>query len=238
MFEWKAEEMVLTNSAKTIEVPKRHTCNGIKYEKVKVYDCEDKVSREDKIAFVDSFTDGKLSYILSLCEKFDNEKTNLPQANAYGDVKTVSLIAWLQRNDKGYSRAVFSRNYNYGSFTILSSSRFIQHYNKKSAWDLYDDLVDECFHRQLINCEKMEKKYFEEHDEYCIHLSKLRDKGSHITFGVPLVFWSTGKIEIRDEQNKELTREITLEEIKELLAKHEQVEAYIEKLSQETKIRY
>lgn len=238
MFEWKVEEMVLTKNNKIIEVPRKITCNGIKTEKIRVYTCEEEVSREDKIAFVDSFTDGKLSYILNLCEKFKKEKDGLPQAGNYGGVKTVSLLAWLKRNDTGYNRAVFERNYNYGSFSLLSSVRFIQHYEKKGSWDTYDDFADECFHRQLKACERKEQEWHEEHDEYCILRNKLRDKGANITFGVPLVFWSTGKIEIRDEHNKELTRELTLDEIKELLEKHEQVESYIEKLSKETNIRY
>ena len=238
MFEWKVEEMALTNNKKIIEVPRKITCNGIKTEKVEVYNCEEKVSREDKMAFVDSFTDGKLSYIIRLCEKYSKEKDELPKANAYGDVKTGSLIAWLKRNDTGYERNIFERNYNYGKFGLLSSQRFIQHYEKKGTWDLYEDFVDECFHRQLKACERMEQIWFEENDEYCVLRNRLRDKGADITFGVPLVFWSTGKLEICDEHNKDLTRELTIDEIKELLAKHEKVEAYIEKLSKETNIRY
>ena len=35
-----------------------------------IFDCESEVSIEDKIAFVDRFQDGKLSYIIAIAEKF------------------------------------------------------------------------------------------------------------------------------------------------------------------------
>lgn len=74
-----------------------------------IYDCEDSVSREDKIAFVDSKTDGKLSYLLSLIEKFNADKDNLPKKDSmFGEpeVKTTSLKAWIKRNDTKYSQNI------------------------------------------------------------------------------------------------------------------------------------
>ena len=62
MFEWKVEDMALLNQK-----------GGVFIGKEKIYDCESKVSREDKIAFVDSFQDGKLSYLLSLIDKFKED---------------------------------------------------------------------------------------------------------------------------------------------------------------------
>ena len=53
MFEWKVEDMALMNQK-----------SGLFLGKEKIYNCESKVSREDKIAFVDSFQDGKLSYYI------------------------------------------------------------------------------------------------------------------------------------------------------------------------------
>lgn len=68
MFEWKVEDMVLLNQK-----------GGVFLGKEKIYDCESKVSREDKIAFVDSLQDGKLSYILALAEKFNEERETMPK---------------------------------------------------------------------------------------------------------------------------------------------------------------
>ena len=81
MFEWKVEDMVLLNQK-----------GGVFLGKEKIYDCEHKVSREDKIAFVDSLQDGKLSYVLALVEKINEEMKSMPK-DSYGNVKTVSLKA-------------------------------------------------------------------------------------------------------------------------------------------------
>lgn len=83
MFEWKVEEQKLTKHKNII--------NG-----KTVYACESTISREDKIAFVDSMQDGKLSYILELAEKFKQDKETLPK-DKWEDVKTVSLKAWIKK---------------------------------------------------------------------------------------------------------------------------------------------
>ena len=68
MFEWIVEDMVLLNQK-----------GGVFLCKEKIYDCEHKVSREDKIAFEDSFQEGKLSYLLELIEKFNADKETMPK---------------------------------------------------------------------------------------------------------------------------------------------------------------
>ena len=155
MFEWKVEEMRLMNTTKNLK--------GI-------YPFEDEVSREDKIAFVDLLQDGKLSYIIAMIQKFETEKDSLPK-DKWGHVKTVSLKAWLKRNDIGYSRPIFNQDYFHGFFSLLGTERNIQSNSmniKGNYYDPYDDLVDSIFHKQLVKCEKQEKEYFLEHDEFSI----------------------------------------------------------------------
>ncbi len=146
--------------------------------KMTVYACENSVSREDKIAFVDSMQDGKLSYLLDLIEKFNAEKDSLPHRETmFGDseVKTVSLKSWISRNDKKYGRPIIDNWHNYGKYTLLGCERYIQR-NNTGDYDYYEDLVDEVFHRQLIECERKEKKYFDEHDEYSVLKKKFKEK--------------------------------------------------------------
>ena len=157
MFEWKVEEMALMNNHADVH-------NG--RCKITVYACEDSVSREDKIAFVDGMTDGKLSYLLSLIEKFNADKESLPMDN-WGYIKTVSLKAWIKRNDTKYSQKVIDDYYHYGKYNLLGCERDIT-MECNGEYDYYDDLVDEVFRRQLMECEKEERKYFDEHDEYSI----------------------------------------------------------------------
>lgn len=228
MFEWKVEDMVLLNQN-----------GGIFLGKEKIYDCEHKVSREDKIAFVDSIHDGKLSYILSLIEKFKEDKESLPK-DQWGNVKTVSLKAWIKKNDTKYGRPLIDDWYHYGKFNLLGMDRYITYdgtYDGKGTWDTYDDLVDEVFHRQLKECEKKEKEYFLTHDEYSILKQKLRDRNYHTTFGVHIGFCSDGEIYVYDNDH-ERRRPITIEELKELLFKYEQLDALVEKLTSETHIVY
>lgn len=225
MFEWKVEDMVLMNQE-----------GGIIINKEKIYDCENEVSREDKIAFVDSMTDGKLSYILGLIEKFEQDKESLPK-DGWGNVKTVSLKAWIKRNDTKYSRPVIDDWYKYGKYTILRCDRHIET-NRKGTYDTYEDLVDECFHRQLKKCQQEEINYFHEHDEYSILKKKFRERGYDTTFGVHIADWSDGRMTVRDESDDSKERDITIDELKELLSKYEQLDALVEKLTKETHIVY
>lgn len=229
MFEWKVEEMALMNNHADVY-------NG-RY-KTNVYACENSVSREDKIAFVDSMQDGKLSYLLSLIEKFSEEKDSLPhKETVFGgsEVKTVSLKSWINRNDKKYTRPIIDKRYNYGKYNILGCERYIQTGNK-GIYDYYEDLVDEVFHRQLMKCEAEEQKYFSEHDEYSILKNKFRNRNHHTTFGVNIRDWSSGRLTVADDNDNE--RDITIDELKELLFKYAQIDALVDKLTAETHIVY
>lgn len=229
MFEWKVEEMKLTND---------HAYSYRGRYKTTLYICESSVSREDKIAFVDSKIDGKLSYILSLIEKFNVDKENLPKKDdIFGNpkVKTISLKAWIKRNDTKYQQKVIDDCYQYGKYNLLGCERNIQS-NTKGNYDYYDDLVDEVFHRQLMECEREEQKYFHEHDEYSILKQKFTGKQEQYgtTFGVSVVTGSCG-VCVGDFDRK---RDITIDELKELLSKYEQLDVLVKKLTEETSIMY
>ncbi len=231
MFEWKVEDMVLLNQK-----------GGIFRGREKIYNCENETSREDKIAFVDSMQDGKLSYLLSLIDKFNQDYDSLPKQKTYLDheeVKTVSLKAWIKRNDTKYGRPLIDDNYKYGEYYILGTRRYITS-NIKDTYDTYEDLVDEVFHRQLKKCEQEEKKYFLEHDEYSILKKELREMMDkyRTTFGVHISYCSSGAINIHSSEDIDKDREITIDELKALLEKYKQLEEYINKLSGEIHITY
>lgn len=229
MFEWKVEEMALMKNHEDVYRGRYKTT---------LYACENSVSMEDKIAFVDSKTDGKLSYLLSLIEKFNVDKDSLPKKNSmFGEpeVKTTSLKAWIKRNDTKYSQKLIDDWFKYGKYNLLGCERNIQS-NTKGTYDYYDDLVDEIFHRQLIECEREEQKYFHEHDEYSILKKRYREKNYDTTFGVHIRDWSTGRLTVADDNDNE--RDITIDELKELLSKYEQLDALVEKLTKETHIVY
>lgn len=229
MFDWKVEEMLLMGNHADV-------CNG-RY-KTNVYACEGYVSREDKIAFVDSKTDGKLSYILALIEKFNTDKENLPRKDSmFGEpeVKTTSLKAWIKRNDTKYPQKVIDDWFKYGKYNILGCERYIQN-SYKGTYDYYEDLVDEVFRRQLMECERKEEKYFSEHDERSILEKKFNKKLNQYgtTFGADIWTGSSG-VQIGNSDKK---RRLTIDELKDFISKYKQLDALVEKLTKETHIVY
>lgn len=226
MFNWKVEEMALLNERR-----------GLIVGKEKIYACESQVSREDKIAFVDSMQDGKLSYILALIDKFNEDKATLPKGK-WGEVKTVSLIAWIKHNDTKYNNPLVDYTYNYGKYYLLGMRRSITH-RYRGDYDTYDDLVDEAFHRQLKECKKQEEKYFLEHDEYSILKERFRNKGYNTTFGVRIATCSDGKIYVYGNSDSFYdadSREITIDELRYLLAKYDELDQLVAKITAETNI--
>lgn len=231
MFEWKVEEMALMKSKKSEYL-------GYRKGDATLFDCESSLSREDKISFIDGMQDGKMSYLLSLIEKFNADKESLPKRESIfgeAEVKTTSLKAWIKRNDTKYPQKIIDDWYKYGKYNLLGCERNIQS-NRKGDYDYYEDLVDEVFRRQLIECENAEQKYFREHDEYSILKKKFEEKQRQYgtTFGVSIVTGSRG-VHVGDFDN---SRDITIDELKELLTKYEQLDALVEKLTAETHIVY
>lgn len=226
MFEWKIEDLALLNKKSSVLLGKE-----------RIWNCESETSREDKIAFVDSLQDGKLSYLLFLIDKFNADKDSMPK-DKYGFVKTVSLKAWIKRNDTRYKKPIIDNCYNYGKFRILGSERWITSLFK-FPYDTYDDLVDEAFHRQLKECKNQEYKYFLEHDEYSVLKEKFRNKKHGTTFGVNIAECSDGNIyiyETKDDFYNSKSREITIDELKYFLSKYDELDKLVQKITEETHI--
>ena len=228
MFEWNVEDLMLLNQGRGwLEFNMRSIIK-------KIYNCESDMTREEKIAFVDKMQDNKLSYILALSEKFEKDKEDMPTDNC-GNVKTVSLKAWIKRNDK---RNLIDNSYQYGSIRFMGE-RNIQYINRKGGrYDIYEDYVDEIFHRQLKECENLEHKYFLEHDEYSVLKQKFRDRNYGTTFGINICDCSDGNIFVYDTNDSNKRRKITIEELKYLLEKYEELDELVRKITAETNIRY
>lgn len=228
MFKWKVENLALMNEK-------------VQYyeNRERIYAVERELSREEKIAFVDSMQDGKLSYLLALQEKFDREKDQLPK-DKYGDVKTSSLKAWIKRNDTKYERPMIDCEYNCGLYRLCETDCKLQ--NPEMILELYDtykDFVDVCFHRQLIRCEKEEHKYFREHDKYSILQDKIFDyfEKYRTSFGVSLMMSNDGCF-VYDENDSKKRRKLTLEEMKLLVSKYNEIDEFIDALSADVSITF
>lgn len=222
MFEWKVEEMKLMNDCK-MNVDGRMR-----------YSFENNISIGDKIQFVDSMNNGELSYVLELVEKFNKERESLPK-DGRGKVKTVSLKAWLKRNDP---KRVCDSSYNYGEIHLLRTRRLIYRLGYGNNSETFNEYVDDVFHEQLNRCKGKEEVYFLEHDEYSILKRKFREYENKYgtTFGVHIPYCSGGKIIIRDDNENE--RDITINELKALLSKYEELDRLVEKITEEIDIKY
>ena len=221
MFEWNKEAMRLVNQEGNMFIGNE-----------KIYNDENVTSREDKIAFVDKMQDGKLSYILDLAKKFQKDKGTMP-TDSFGYVKTVSFKAWLRRND---NRNLIANTYGYGEIRG-SRGRNIQCISRRGRYDIYEDYVDELFHQQLKECERLEHNYFLEHDEYSILKQKFRDKEYYnTTFGVNICDQGEDIFVCDSDGNGK--RKITIEELKYLLEKYNELDLLIEKITAETDIGY
>lgn len=224
MFTWNIEEMKLRNEVAQINYTRTR---NRKY----IFKCENEISREDKINFVDSLTDGKLSYILNLVNKFKIDSPNI-KVDDYGYPKTVSLKAWIKRNDTKYTYKMIDDWYHYGRISFLNCERWIydSFETRCSAWDTHCDYVDEIFHRQLYKCLDDENRYFKEQDEYEILKYKFRNKNYNTTFGINISVWSSGKICVVDGDNE---RDITIDELKWLLAQYDKLDKLVESITSE-----
>lgn len=220
MFEWKVEEMKLMNDRKR------------NYDGKVIFSFERDICTEDKIQFVDSMNNGELTYILELSKKFKKDREELPK-DSWGNVKTVSLKAWLKRNDTKHK---CDTSYHYGEIYFLGCRRHINYIGEKNYYETFDDYVDEIFHIQLERCLEKEKRYFLDHDEYSILKRKFEERKHNTTFGVHIKSWSSGKMCVADDNGNE--REITIEELKYLLSKYEELDRVVEKITAETNIRY
>lgn len=221
-YKWNVEDMQLMDEKCNVFI-------GIE----KIYDAENKLSREEKIEFLDKMNDDKISYMLKLADKFQEDKDKLSK-DEYGFYKNTSLRAWLKKND--YREIVDTSKPYIGSITLVGYDSFgcgrrnIQNINLKATRDSYEDFVDELFHRQLKECEKQEKQYFNkyyyykhEHDEYRILSKKVSDYiyKYDISFGKEI--WHSGdRLFFKDRQTDD-ERDLTMDELKVLEAAFEKI---------------
>lgn len=224
MLEWKLEKMALMSAPSYMVGRER------------IFAIERRTSRKDKIAFVDSMTDGRLSYLLDLISKFEAAKETMPK-DQFGIVKTNSLKAWMKKNDTRYEKPILDNWWQYGNYEFLNLRRNIKT-NRKGSFEHYEDLVDECFHRLLLNLVEKERQYFLEHDEYSILKKMFRDYANqyNTTFGVDIGICSNGRILVNGEGDAE--RDITVKEIKALIENYKVLDVMVAELTRKTNITY
>ena len=187
-----------------------------------IYVWESQTSREDKIAFVDEYTNGELSYILALGEKYQQEEPKMPH-DGYGAVKTVSLRAWIKKND---TQCIIDNHCHYGNIHSNIVSRYIQHFDQCGAYDTHSDVVDEAFHRTLKKLAAKEKEWFNTHDEGKILEDRIEKYSNKFGDIIPLMFSSSEGVLLYTKENGKYTneRKPTVPELRKLVSCYEKIE--------------
>ena len=193
----------------------------------KIYKAENKLTRQEKIEFLDSMNDGLTSYILGLADKLEEDKENgIIKKDIHGEMKTISYIAWINKNDT--RNCLGTGTFNMG-ITNFSPGRNI---NRLKI--IHPDYVDEAFHLQLQDLERQEKQYFRKHDEYEILKRKVSNGlYRYGTFGLNIWQCSEGLFIYKRDNFDLLRRELTLDELKFLNNKYEELEKYYKKITSE-----
>lgn len=215
-FTWKVEDLALMN-----EKSKFYIGNE------KVYKVEDELTRQEKIEFLDSMNDGLTSYILNLADKLEEDKENgIIKKDIHGEMKTISYIAWINKND--------TRNcLGTGTFD-MGITNFSPGRNINRLKIIHPDYVDEAFHLQLKDLERQEKQYFRKHDEYEILKRKVSNGiDKYGAFGLNILQCSEGLFIYKRDNFNLHRRELTLDELKFLNNKYEELEKYYKKITSE-----
>jgi len=190
-----------------------------------VFLCEKTTIREDKIAFVDSFHEGNLSYMLALLDKYAADKEQLPK-DKFGCVWTNSLRKWLRNND---SKKLVDDKVWHGKYVFFGMERFVQ-LELPGRGDIYPDLADECFHRQLLWCLEQEKEWYKTHDERHLTEQKLWRAWNvtKITLCPSARITYSGEVYVTSSGEK-----LPLETVKQLTVCYEKLNLVIEEIKKE-----
>ena len=168
-FIWNIEDYALKND---------YDKQGSSFE---IFTVESQVSREDKIAFIDSQTHKQMSELLRLYDQFQKEKDHI-RKEADGEYKSSSLKNWYIKN----ARYLDWDQYFFKFY--FPFDRTIYDLMRKGPYDKYEDIVDEAFHKLLLELRGDEEAYYTTHHEYDTLKNKLLD--SNIFPLIGLQCWS------------------------------------------------
>jgi hypothetical protein len=170
--EYKTEGLKFYNMKKT----DKHRANAkFTNDMFKIFEIEDQLTEQEKVEFIDNLKDGVATYLINIITKWESEKDTLPK-DRWGNPKTVSKKAWIKRHDE---RKIINIEYKIGRYhlfgTEFKTMCLICPTTEYSYNMAYTDknIVHQWFHDLCYLLFREEQKYFKEHDEFQIKLSKL-----------------------------------------------------------------
>lgn len=182
MMNYKVDELKFMNMKKVpIYVSNPRLRGGLH-----IFQIEDQLNEEEKLQFIDLMKGGIGTYLLTVIQKWEDEKDTLPKDN-FGHPKTVSKKAWLKRNDP---KKLIDNNYKPGNYHLFGTKfnglslicpttdyGYSMEHTKKG-------IIHQWFHDLCEELMRGEQKFFQENDPKQIKLTKVREYGEkyHIFF--------------------------------------------------------
>lgn len=173
---WIKEEMKLMNMRK--EYADNTGRNG---DILEIFEIENELTLDEKVAFIDSMKDGVASYLIGLLTKWKEEKDSLSK-DVYGEVRTVSKKAWIRKND---SRELLDNYFKYGSYRLFG--RQYTDMTLETPTSMYygspiehtgSHVANQWFHDILNELKRREEKYFRDNDTLTIKIKEVKEMAS------------------------------------------------------------
>jgi hypothetical protein len=146
----------------------------------KYFSIESDLAEEEKVEILDKYSDGLATYMISLINKWNNEKDSLPK-DQWNDPKSVSKNAWIKKNDTkkiiyiSYNQAI-SYNMFGGKHKTLDTICGTMEYSHNMAYT-GNSIINQWFYDFCETQLKKEQQWFKENDPKQIKLKQLKDIG-------------------------------------------------------------
>lgn len=226
LMNWTPDKQVLTK-----ETPNAFINHVWKYNRDHKYSIARELTDGEKVDII-SQHDKHLMPVLDLADKFQKEKDTIKKTSD-GKINSVSYRAWLKRNDP---KEIIASTYHLGKVFNYSAGLFGGYYIATLGEPQNrQDFINKVFDDLLSKWRVAEFEFFLDHDEYSVLKSQLRNC-NHL-FGVPIVYCSDLRILIADK-NSDKERDITLKELKTLIAMNKQVDDFVAELAAKCDIKY
>ena len=155
------------------------------FGKMEVFEIEKEISFEDKIKIIDIFEDSVATYLLDIITKWNKEKESLPKDN-WENPKTVSVKAWIKRNDP---KKKINNDYKIGRYWLYGNefkSLDLECPSTEHGYSLEytgEHVANQWFHDLCKKFEEKESNWFKENDPKQIKINKVKALGNSYRIG-------------------------------------------------------
>ena len=196
---------------------------------------EDTLTVQEKISIIDGDNDGFATTILDLAAEYTCDFNNgiIKSEACYDDEripKTTSYKAWLNRKKKKYGSAMCDISIDHLAGKIFiggSENRWLHHLMTEED---RIEFVNAVFHNVLKKRALQERAYFLEHDEYSVLLKTVSEHLLLRALNFPYIISSRDGLLIGSLEDN---RKATLEDLKVIMAKLNELQAIADQFSVE-----